>query len=214
MDFLQHWFLESPFRLAVFSFLLLAAVLFARRRWTGAAGRWSVPAALAFIVVLFTIQKAVVTEREGLQAALDDFVAAIAVEDMQGVARTIGEGYDSDAMNRSEIIEFIRASLESVDIYDTRFSRREVDVAGDRAEMLIVALATVRIRGGAGEYHQGRWRIGWAREGNEWKIVSLRPEMIDTAPVEGLGRLGPDMRQGRETRLPSAPAPRKTAPRA
>jgi hypothetical protein len=135
-----------------------------------------------------------VTERERIQTALDEFVDAIATRNMTGVARAIGEGYDSEKIDREEMIEFIQTSLESVSIYDTRFSRRDVEVNGDRAEMVIVAWATVRIRNGAGEYHQGRWRIAWAREGEDWKIVALRPEMIDTAPIEGMSRLWPHAR--------------------
>ena len=188
MDFLQHLFLESPLYLAVFSFLLLAVVLFGKRRLTGAPARWSLPAVLGLIVFLFIIQRMVVTERERIQAALDDFVAAIAAPNMAGVEQAIGQTYDSEKMDRKDIIDFIGASLESVSIYDTRFSRRDVTVDGDRAEMLIVAWATIRTHGGPGEYHQGRWRIGWARENGRWKIVSLRPEMIDTAPIEGLIR--------------------------
>ncbi|HVP10258.1 MAG TPA: nuclear transport factor 2 family protein [Phycisphaerae bacterium] len=197
MDFLQRLFLESPLYLAAFSFLLLAAVLFARRWLTGAAARWSLPAVLGLIAILFIVQQTVVTERKRIQATLDEFVAAIAAQDMNGVATTIGEGYDSDNMDREMIIEFIRTSLESINVYDTRFSRRDVTVDGDRADMIIVAWATVRIRGGAGEYHQGQWRIAWVREGGEWKITALRPLVIDTAPITGMYQLRPYRYKGR-----------------
>ena len=43
MGFLQGVFLESPFWLAIFSFLLFAVVLFARQRWTGLSARYALP---------------------------------------------------------------------------------------------------------------------------------------------------------------------------
>jgi ketosteroid isomerase-like protein len=189
VDFLQSLFFESPLYLTVFSFLLFAVTLFARRRLTGAAARWSLFAALALIAFLFIIQQVVVTERDRIQATLDDFVDAIAAQNVSGVERAIGETYNSEGMGRKEIVDFVRSSLESLNIYDTRFTRRDVTIDGDHAEMIIVVWATVRIHGGPGEYHQGRWQIGWARENGQWKIVSLRPEIVDAVPIETMSRL-------------------------
>jgi len=189
MDFAQLVFFESPFRLAIFCFLLLAAVLLLRRRLTDDARRYSLPAVLALIVLLFIIQRAVVTQRERILAACDDFVDAITREDTGRIARAIGEGFNSEGMDRPGIIRYLNSCLEGVDVFDTRFRRRDVTVTGNRADMLLVALATVRIRGGAGDYHTGRWRVAWAMENGEWKITSLQPEMIDSVPVETLSRL-------------------------
>ncbi len=189
MDFLQLVFLESPFRLAVLCFLLLAAVLLLRRRWTGPMRRHALPAVLVCILVLFTVQSAVVTQRERILSACDDFVEAISREHLGHIAAAIGEGFESEGMDRPAIIKYLSACLEGVDVFDTRFRRRDITITGDKAEMLIVALATVRLGGGAGEYHTGRWRLGWALEDGEWKITSLRVEAIDGVPLDSLYRL-------------------------
>lgn len=189
MDFVQLVFLESPSRLAVFCFLLLAAVLLLRRRWTGTLRRYTLPVVLACILLLFVIQSAVVTQRERILIACDDFVEAISREDSAALAAAIGRRYDCDNMDRAAILEYLNSSLESLDVFDTRFRRRDITVTGQRADMLLVALATVRTKQGAGEFHTGRWRLGWALEDDKWKIVSIRPEMIDTAPVNSLRAL-------------------------
>jgi hypothetical protein len=189
MDFLQRLFFESPVYLAVFSFVLFAVVLFTRRRMNGAAARYSLPGVVLLIVAMFSMQQAVETQRERIFRVLDEFITAIASQNISAAGRAIGEGYNSEEMNRKGIIEFIGSALESIKVYDTRIRQRDVTIDGDRAEMQLAAWATVSIRGGAGEYHMGKWRIGWAVEGGEWKIVSLRPEMIDAIPMEGMGRL-------------------------
>ena len=189
MDFLQELFFESPAYLAILSFVLFAVVLLARRRMTGAAARYSLPGVVLLIVVLFIVQQAVETQRERVFRTLDEFIAAISSQNTSAAGRIIGEGYNSEEMKRKDIIEFIGSALETLRIYDSRIRRRDVTINGDRAEMLLAAWATVSIRGAAGEYHLGQWRIGWDVEGGEWKIVSLRPEMIDSLPLAGMSGL-------------------------
>lgn len=189
MDFLQQVFFESPLWLAVFSFLLFAAALFGRRRLPPRLARDAIPVVLVVIVVLFIVQTEVVTERESILKELDAFVDAIAREDAAGMAKAIGEGYDSEGLDRAGIIEYLTSALESVDIYDTRYRRLDVTVKGNRADMFLAALATVRLWSRPGEYHTGRWRIGWAKEADGWRITSIRPEMLDTAPIDSLRRI-------------------------
>lgn len=189
MEFLQLVLLESPVRLAILCFLLLAAILLLRRRWTGSARRYSLPILLACIITLFVIQRIIVTQRERILIACDGFVEAISREDPGRIAAAIGEGFETEGFDRAAILDYLKSALEGVDVFDTRFRRRDVTVTGNRAEMLLAATATVRIRGGAGEYHTCRWRLGWALERGEWKIAALRPEMIDTVPVDSLQRL-------------------------
>ncbi|MFH1417880.1 MAG: nuclear transport factor 2 family protein [Planctomycetota bacterium] len=190
MSFLQRLFFESPLWMGVFSFLLFAIVLFARRRMSGRASRLALPVVLLCIVMLFAVQGLVETEREAIYQVLDSFVKAIAEENLAGIAETIGRGYESETLDRDDIVQFIASRLDSLDIYDTRLRRRDVTIQGNRAKMVLGAIATVRVGSGAGMYHTGRWRIGWARESGEWRIVSLRPEMIDTMAFDSLRRLG------------------------
>ncbi len=190
MSYLQRLFLESPLWLGVFSFFLFAIAVFVRRWVSRRVSRLVLPVVLLCIVMMFTVQGFVETEREAIFQVLDSFVRAIAEEDRPGIARTIGLGYESEGLDRDNIVQFISSSLESIDIYDTRLRRRDLTIQDDRAKMVFGTLATVRFRSGAGEYHTGLWRIGWARESGDWRIVSLRPKMIDTMELDSLGRLG------------------------
>jgi hypothetical protein len=74
-------------------------------------------------------------------------------------------------------------------IYDTRYRRRDVVVNGTLADMVLGARATVSVDGGVGQMHWGRWRLQWTRDGDAWKIVDLRPEMIDGMEFSSLGDL-------------------------
>lgn len=189
MDFLQSILFESPIWLGVFSFLMFAAVLFARRRLTDKSRAYALPGTLLLTVLLFLLQWLVVTERERILESLDAFVAGLESENEPAWSRVVGEGYRGEGMDRNDVLAYIESALDSVDVYDTRTRRRDVQIDGDSAEMILVAMATVKIGGGVGEFHVARWKIGWGREPDGWKIVSLRPEKIDTIPIRSLGEL-------------------------
>jgi hypothetical protein len=125
------------------------------------------------------IAVAVVTDQEKILAQLDAFVAGVEAEDRAAIGQVIDEKYDAEGMDRDGVLEFLTDSLKSVDIFDTRLRRRDVTVDGDHADLDLGAMATVRIRAGAGDIHQGRWRLRWRRT-DEWRIVSLMPVEIDT----------------------------------
>lgn len=186
MDFFQQLFLESPIRLGVFSFAILSIALFARRRYIDTFGRKVVPATASLIVALFAIQYFVTTDREEVLQAMDEFVATIESNDTPRIEAAISDQYESEGMARDDIAEFIRRTLGRIKIYDTRFHRRDVTVQGDRAETIIAARATVSIEGGVGEMHWGSWRIDWGREAGAWRIISLRPLMLDAQEIRGM----------------------------
>ncbi len=189
MDFLQQLFLESPVRLGIFGFILLAIALFARRRYLDTFGPRLVPATLAAIALLFTLQLFVVTDREEILSTMDELVAAIEVKDFAFFDRVISEQYESEDMGKAEIVGFIRGTLDHVKIYDTRLHRRDVTVTDDRAEMILAARATISIDGGVGQMHWGNWQIGWHQEGDAWRIIAIRPLMLDAQEIRGMKNL-------------------------
>jgi hypothetical protein len=64
-----------------------------------------------------------------------------------------------------------------------------VSVDGDQAAMTLSAMATVRVRGGVGAFHTGRWHLDWLRESDGWKISAIKPEIVDTIPFDTLSDL-------------------------
>ena len=186
MDLLELVLFESPLRLAAFSFAMFAAVLLGRRRWSPTAARYALPVTLAIIVSLFILQTLVTTQRERILHALDAFTDAIEQKDLATLHRTLGTDYDSEDMDHEAIARFIESALESVDVRDVRLRRREVTIEDERAEAIIGGTATLRLRGGIGQIHVSRWRIGWSLEGDAWRIVSIVPEAIDGRPIHSL----------------------------
>ncbi len=186
MDFLQQLFLESPVRLGIFSFVILAIALFARRRYIDTFGPRLLPVTLSLIAVLFAIQFFVTTDREEILQALDEFVAAIESNNAVHIDSSISDRYESEEMNKDDIRAFLGRVLARMKVYDTRFHRRDVEVQGDRAEMIVAARATVSVEGGVGEMHWGSWRIDWRHEAGTWRITAIRPRMLDSRDVRGM----------------------------
>lgn len=186
MDFFQQLFLESPIRLGVFSLIAVAAALYARRRYIETFGKHLVPVAGGLITALFAIQYLVVTDREEIEQALEEFVAAIEANDSAHIDAAISDEYDSEGMVKQDILAVIVRALSRLKIYDTRFHRRDVVVREKRAEMIVAARATVSVEGGVGEMHFGSWRIDWIREGGVWQITGIRPILLDTQEIAGM----------------------------
>lgn len=189
MSFLQTLFFESPFWLGIFCFLGFAVVLLLRRRWTGNAARYSLPITLAVVVLLFLVQSLVTTQREEIQEATDALVVAVENKTVPAIRRVISPDYSSEGMDSDAIVDSIESILQSVTVRGTQIARLDVIVEGDQAHMILGARATVSIRGAIGEFHTGRWRVEWRREGDAWKITSLRPEQIDGITIESMHAL-------------------------
>lgn len=186
MGFLSRLFLESPYLLGCAAFGLLAVGLFVRLRLEGAARRRIVPGVLAVCVLLFLVQGLVVTQRERIQQALNEFVVAIEQETERDAALLVSDDYESEEMDREQFLEMLASFRERLRIYDSRFIRESTEVRGDTAETDLTAKATISVDGGVGEMHWGRWRMGWIRQGDEWRIRSIEPLSVDGIPMTSL----------------------------
>jgi hypothetical protein len=189
MDFLATLFLESPIALGVFSFLLFAVALFARRAMRESAARTALPITLLVIALLFAVQHFVVTQRERVWRQLDIFIAAVERNDMAAIEDILADSYSAEGMDHAAMRAFIEDRLRALHVYDTRCTDRDVTVDGDRAEMDLLAGATVSIQGGVGDRHLGRWRISWVVESGQWKIAAILPRMIDMVQIGSLREL-------------------------
>ncbi len=185
INFLTSLFLESTWKLGLFSFLLFAIVLLLRPRLESQTlRRRLLPVTILFIMVLFAVQTLVVTQRERILDRLDAFIQAVETPNSNVLAASIASNYASEGLDRDSFLRALDHWLRTIDVYDTRYRRRDVVVDGDRAEMTLGVSATVKRDGSTGESHVGRWRIEWTRTNDEWRISAIRIEMIDTMPIE------------------------------
>jgi hypothetical protein len=183
-DFLTSVFLESPLRLGILSFLLLATALLLRRRATERTLPYILPGALALVLLLFIIQSLVVTDREQIISALGDFVGAVESRDAPRMASHIDDAFDADGLSKAALLNLINDKLAVIRIYDTSLSP-EIRAEGDTAEMILGARATVSLNGGVGEFHAGTWSLRWTRHSRGWAIIDLRPVRLDTIEIGG-----------------------------
>lgn len=192
MEFLKNLFFESPVKLGIFSFLLFAIVLFARQRMQSPAWRGRIlPLTLFLILSLFVVQAWVVTERERILDRLDKFVGAIEMPNRTILASLIASGYDAEGLDKNGFLDALDNWLKRIDVYDSFYRRRDVDIHGDLANMTLGAGATVIRNGGTGESHWGVWEFDWVKENGEWRIRAIRIEMIDGMPVDRMRPLLP-----------------------
>ena len=186
MDFISTVLFESPVWLGFACFGLFAVVLLTRNSMNETWRGRSLPGVLLLIAGLFLMQSLVTTDRERIRGTLDQFVAAITAKDAAGIGRCVADSYNEDGMDGPAFTQFVVDALKDVDIYDTRLGQRDVTVDGDAATMKLGANATVRIRGGAGEFHVGYWNLRWVRQGDDWRIAGIQPVTIDTIPFHSL----------------------------
>lgn len=185
MDFLNAIFLESPARLGIFCFGVMAVLLFIRRRLEGATRHRILPIGLLAMAALFGLQSLVETDRERIGLALRDFVRAIEQKNTAEIKKAVSADYDCEGLSRDDLLRLINGRLERMRIYDTLLSPM-IRVDGDTARMGLGARATVSIDGGVGEFHVGSWSLDWRREGDAWRITALRPERIDGMEITRL----------------------------
>jgi hypothetical protein len=188
MQALSRLFFESPLQLAVLSLGLLLGGYLLWLRMEPPGRRRVMPVTLGVIVLLFLMQRMVVTTREEIRDALAAFVQAVERKDPQDAAMFLSPTFASDDLDREAMTDFIRRALEHVDVYDTRYGRRDITLAGDTATMDLVATATVRVAG-LPRRVTGQWRIGWVREPAGWRITALQPMAIDDVGVSSLSAL-------------------------
>lgn len=141
---------------------------------------------------LFFLQKLVVTQSERVQAELRAFVGAVEREDHPAVARFIATDYDDGEFDRAALLRFIADRLASVDVHDTRFNRLDADVDADggRAELHLVATATVHYHGAPLGRIQGEWTLQWRRSADGWRIGRIVPRRLDRREVNSWNDLG------------------------
>lgn len=188
MDFLGKVFFESSLYLGTFSFLLFAVVLFARRHWSEQHAKWALPITLLLIVVLFTMQSLVVTERETILIRLGVFVTSIENNHKDGIADSLSEQYQGNGHNHDHdtAVGKIMSFISDNQVYDARIRRSDVTINGKQAEMILAVHATVNRGNSPGERHWGRWKLNWTREANAWRIISIKTLAIDAIPADSL----------------------------
>ncbi len=195
MDFMSRVLFESATSLGVLSFLLLAIVLLWRTRWESAsARRYALPVTLLAILLLFVVQNLVVTQRERILSALDVFIEALESENIPALKTTISTKYEMEGLDADAFVAYTATFLEGWNVRDVRYRRRDVAREGDKATMMLGVAATAGREKEVGQTHFGLWELGWVQENDTWKIVSVRPKMIDSYAMDSYKQLpiGPE----------------------
>ena len=186
MESLRETFFEDPFYVYVFLALLglvVVGVWYSRRRtglllWLALLG--------AIGAGVYVLERAVVTDREQIRAALDEMAAAAARQDMDAIARHVDEkfrvfdSYVGRGLGKAATLLAARGAL-------AMWSIREVRFVGDPEDDLQIdgrshAEGTVRTtllygKGKLPRRYYRAWRLEWVRRADGWKL--RRAELSD-----------------------------------
>jgi len=140
---------------------------------------------------LFLLQKAVVTDREEIRAALGRLIQAVESEDTRAIGELIASDYSDETFDREALMSWVEGQLQQVRVDDTIVIRWDASVSDDRAELRFRAFAAIdHAQVGAGRA-SGEWLLRWKRDATGWRITSMRPVEFDGHAVDSWDDLRP-----------------------
>lgn len=177
------WFTENPwppiFLLSIVACLMLAVWSSQKRRiWLMGA----VAALLASIAVYF-VARAIVTDRERVEANVRNLAAAFQRKDSAGTLAFFSVQYPDRGL--------IEMALRDVDVRNLAVKDMTVRLSNEdtRAVTRFRANGTVSYRGAGAGFHPSRWDVTWQKEGKDWKIIGV--DRLDLLKDEKKGMFDP-----------------------
>lgn len=144
---------------------------------------------MVLVVGLFVLQQAVTTDRERIRATLEQLGRAIAEKDEPRIAACIATAYDAENHNKAQFVAFVMQTLKVTEIGPPAFSNCDIALTGDTATMDMTAAAYLK-----SEYMDGRlsasWSLNWVREGDGWRVTSVRLKSVAGQPFSSVYQLG------------------------
>jgi hypothetical protein len=134
---------------------------------------------LAASLILLVVQSLVVTKREHAAAILQKIEADLLAARVEALDRALSTGFQAGSRDHDGFVEFARRQLKLVKIHWLRRSSPQVEQSQeDRFVVSVGYLADVTVEGFVGTV-RSRWRITFAREGDQWRIETIDPPQIE-----------------------------------
>lgn len=187
MDTASWILFESRTALAVPLALLTFALLVHWRR--GGSPR-PLLAGLAAAAVLFVVQALVVTRREHAGRVLREIEAGLLASNVQPLERALAPGFTADEMDARAFVEFVRRTLQRVQI--TRLIQLALNVTdahGDEFEVVTRYLSDQR-GGNLPGMLDSTWRLRFRWSGDAYQLDSVEPVALQGVDVGGWRDLG------------------------
>ena len=172
MDLLRTAFFEESFTVYLVLVLVEVALFgawYGRRR---AVWLWRMLLPVALAGGVFFLERAVVTDRERILAALDEMALAAERQDIDALATHLDEHYRGWGLRKIGAVALAKASVLRWRIRKVDFlGKREIELQGkQRADGTV----RVRVHYGAGGGRVGgvplAWRLEWVKRADGWKV--------------------------------------------
>lgn len=112
------------------------------------------------------------TDEQRIDRLIDEVVEAVSRRDVGGVLSHVSEHYRSrEGWDRDQLRAYLAAQMLRGEWAEAFVTNRDIRVNGDEAEAEMTATLS---RGGSSGARVGshRIRVGFQREGNDWRVVS------------------------------------------
>lgn len=194
------WFTETPWPPILFCAVLGALSLAAWRAQGQNRYLLGLPLFLILGVAIYAIERAVVTERERVEIALDGLIGVFQkeCETNSSVLRAMTSPTELKTLDfissaAMDVRQKVWTTLLLVDrIEHLRITDVQITMksANSRALCHFRANAQVRVRTFDFDgHHPSRWMLTWQREGGEWKVI--RVQRLDVFTGEAIDTLAP-----------------------
>jgi hypothetical protein len=164
------WFTENPWPpiiiLAIVTVVCVAA-------WTSQKrGIWLVAGLLAVVaaVIVFVVERAIVTDAERVGQSVHDLAAAFQRKDRDGTLSFI-------SLQAPELRVLVAQAIDWIDLpngINIKDLRVRTSNENTRAIAHFHANGTGSIRGMGTGHGASRWELTWQKEGTQWKIIEVQ----------------------------------------
>lgn len=143
---------------------------------------------LAICIAIPLLQSFVTTDRERISTVCVAMVQAVEAGDVAGIETHVSARFSTEEYDRRSFMDYVERSLERHDLEDMKVTIKNAEISGATATIWISVKFTSN-----SDYYQGplssTWELKFERDGEDWKLIYVRPVQIGTMKFNRLGEL-------------------------
>jgi hypothetical protein len=170
ISFLRQLLFENLVLLLIVEAAAMAVALAAARRSEGARGRYVLAGAMLACIGLLVLQHAVQTDRERIQATIEQIAAALDEGDVAAVGEHLDRDFRDRGLGRQEWLADLRLRLQRWHIDEASVGGFTVRIEGDRATAVFQGSCDWKHGNESQNGVMSTWKLGMVRREDGWKL--------------------------------------------
>ncbi len=139
--------------------------------------RLAVVIGLAICIAVPLLQQFVTTDRERIVTACEAMVQAVDVGDLPTIDAHLSAKFSTEEHDKESFMAFVGRRLERHEIEDAKLTIRSIEINGLNAVVVIRVDCTVDSNSYQGPLPSS-WELTFEQEGDEWRMISVKPIQI------------------------------------